>query len=135
MSIINHHSIFNVAKVDAGLGLVFGWGIICKENGVDHFDSQGDHICEKVMLEAVSDFMGGDRMAGDMHVHMNKGTIVHSFPLTTEIAKAMGIDTSKTGWMVAMKPNDVTILQKFADGAYTGFSIGGSCSFDVEESA
>jgi hypothetical protein len=49
---------------------------------------------------------------------------VHSFPLTAEIAKAMGVATKKTGWMIAMAP-DAAMLQKFASGEYTGFSIGG----------
>lgn len=123
-----------VAKVDAGLGLVFGWGIICKENGEDHFDTQGDHIPEDVMVNATSDFMENARVAKDMHSSADPhGVIVHSFPLTEDIAKAMGISTEKTGWMVAMKPS-AEILKKYEEGTYTGFSIGGQCAF-LEEAA
>lgn len=124
-----------VAKVDQSLGLVFGWGLICTEKGEDHFDTQGDHIPEDVMVAATSDFMENARIAKDMHSAAEPhGTIVHSFPLTKDIAEAMGITTEKTGWMVAMKPS-AEILAKFADGTYTGFSIGGQCAYIAEEAA
>jgi len=119
----------SVAKVDTGLGLVFGWGIICTEKGIDHHDLQGDHIPEDVMVEATSDFMENARVAKDMHAGEAHGSIVHSFPLTADIAKAMGITTEKTGWMVAMKPS-AEILAKYESGEYTGFSIGGQCAFE-----
>lgn len=120
-----------VAKVDEGLGLVFGWAIVCTEKGEDHYDLQGDHIPESVMVEATTDFMENARVAKEMHSGEQIGAILHSFPLTKHIADAMGIVTEKTGWMVAMKPN-AGVLQKFKDNVYTGFSIGGGCSF-VEE--
>lgn len=123
-------------KVDAKLGLVFGWGIICTEKNnagefEDHYDLQGDHIPEPVMVEATSDFMLNGREAHDMHTGKNIGSIVHSFPLTQDIAQAMGLETKKTGWMVAMKPSP-GILAKFESGEYRGFSIGGNCSYELE---
>lgn len=124
-----------VCKVDQGLGLVFGWAIVCTEKGADHYDLQGDHIPEGVMLEAVTDFMAEARVAKDMHTGEQNGAIVHSFPLTAEIAKAFGITCEKTGWMVAMKPDSAEILKSYANGDRTGFSIGGQCSFDLEEAA
>jgi hypothetical protein len=57
--------------------------------------------------------------------------IVHSFPLTTDIAKALEITTRKTGWLVAMKPN-AGVLAKFASKEYKGFSIGGSGEFEKD---
>lgn len=121
---------FKVSGVDQGLGLVFGWGIVCKdENGADYRDTQNNHIPEAAMVEATTDFMKSQRVHGDMHERgtsaaMPAGMVVHSFPLTGEIAKAMGITTKKTGWMVATAP-DPAMLAKFASGEYTGFSIGG----------
>lgn len=122
-----------VVKVDQGLGLVFGWGIVCTEKGEDHYDLQGDHIPETVMVESTSDFMLKAREAHDMHRGEKHGTIVHSFPLTTDIAEKMGITTEKTGWMVAMKPC-AAVLAKYVSGEYRGFSIGGGCAY-VEEAA
>lgn len=123
-----------VAKVDEALGLVFGWAIVCTEKGEDHYDLQGDHIPESVMVESTTDFMKNARVAKEMHRGEQIGSIVHSFPLTTDIAKAMGIQTEKTGWMVAMAP-ETGVLQKFKDGEYTGFSIGGGCSYVEEANA
>lgn len=121
---------FKVSGVDQGLGLVFGWGIVCKdETGADYYDVQKNHIPEPAMVEATTEFMKSERVHGDMHkrgtdASMPAGMVVHSFPLTTEIAKAMGIVTKKTGWMVATAP-DPEMLAKFASGEFTGFSIGG----------
>lgn len=122
----------SVVKVDTGLGLVFGWGLICTEKGEDHYDLQGDHVPETLMVEATTDFMISSRESHDMHMGKAHGMVVHSFPLTAEIAKAMGIETEKTGWMVAVKPTP-EILAKYLDGTYTGFSIGGGCAYDLEE--
>lgn len=115
----------NVTKVDTNLGLVLGWAIISKVDGKDYFDLQGDHIPEDVMLKAATDFMANSRSAKAMHAGPDRGSILFAFPMTTEIAKAFGIDTGgKTGLMVAAK-FDSDVLAKFSDGSYTGFSIGG----------
>ncbi len=52
------------------------------------------------------------------------GTVIHSFPVTKEIAESMGIESNISGWMVGVKPT-TEILQKFLSGEYTGFSIEG----------
>jgi len=116
---------FKVSGVDQGLGLVFGWGIVCTKNGVVYKDTQGNDIPEDSMVHATTDFMKNSRAAGEMHERIQKGgAIVHSFPLTADIAKAMGITCDQTGWMIAMAP-EPAVLAKFASGEYTGFSIGG----------
>lgn len=119
-------------KVDDELGLVFGWGIVCKIDGEDYFDVQGDNIPEDAMAVATTDFMMNGRVAKEMHAGSAIGSIVHSFPLTTEIAKAMDIVTKRTGWMVAMKPDSEETLAKFRSGDFTGFSIGGERGEDEE---
>lgn len=116
--------VMKVAGVDEGLGLVFGWGIVCKEAGQPYVDTQNDHIPEDAMAKASTDFMKNSRQAGEMHDRMDAGAVVHSFPLTGDIAKAMGVASDKTGWMVAVAP-DPAMFAKFKSGEYTGFSIGG----------
>jgi adenylate kinase family enzyme len=112
------------------LGLVFGWGIVCKDaDGADYRDPQGNHIPEDAMVAATTEFMKSVRVHGDMHsrgltIDAPAGIVVHSFPLTSDIAKALGIDTKQTGWLVATAP-DPAMLAKFRSGEYTGFSIGG----------
>lgn len=122
-----------ISKVDDDLGLVMGWAIICKQDGEDHFDLQGDHIPEDAMLEAATDFMLHSRVIKDMHQgDPLPGSIVFAFPMTTDVAKAFGIETTQTGLMIAMKPEDETVLEKFRTGEYTGFSIGGRRILDED---
>lgn len=118
-------NVVKLAKIDDGLGLVFGWAIISKLNGIEYYDTQGDHIPEDVMLKAASDFMQGDAIAKEMHVGGAKGRVVFAFPMTEDIAKAMGVSANQTGLMIAMKPDKADMLQKFRDKTYSGFSIGG----------
>lgn len=120
-----------VIKVDSGLGLVFGWAIVCKQDGEDYFDTQEDHIPEDAMLTSATDFMLNARVAKDMHAGDQIGPIVFAWPMTADIAKAMGVETNTTGLMIAMKP-PAGILEKYRNGEYTGFSIGGRRVVDEE---
>lgn len=122
----------SILKVDDELGLVFGWAIVSKDDGEDYFDVQGDHIPEDSMLKASTDFMLSDRVGKEMHAGEAAGTIVFAWPLTTDIAKAMGLETDRTGLMIAWKPSDVATLEKFKSGEYSGFSIGGYRLADEE---
>ena len=122
-----------VAKVDESLGLVFGWAIVCTENGQPYVDTQGDYIPDEAMLKAATKFAKGARTGGDMH-RMEDGTVRHLFPLTAEIAKAFGISTDKTGLMIAMEPDSQDTLDMFKRGERTGFSIGGRRIKDTEVS-
>lgn len=124
----------NVAKVDKGLGLIFGWAIVCTEDDRPYYDTQGDYIPEDVMLKASSDFMQSDRVSLDMHNGESEGQVVFAMPITKEIADSMGILTDKTGLMIAVKPDSDAMLERYAKGEYTGFSIGGKVysSEDVE---
>jgi hypothetical protein len=118
-------------KVDDSLGIVVGWAIVCKEGGQPYFDLQGDHIPEDTMMKAAADFMQNSRVGAEMHKTddngdaIQKGSIVFAFPLTADIAKAMDIQCPTTGLMIGYKPDDKSILNKFKDGSFTGFSIGG----------
>ncbi len=114
-----------ILKVDDELGLVLGWAIICTIEGQEYFDKQGDFIPDESMLAAATDFMLNSRVAKEMHVGEEKGTVVFAWPMTAEIAKAFGIETNQTGLMIAMKPDNPEMLEKFRDGTYNGFSIGG----------
>lgn len=121
-----------IAKVDAALGLVFGYAIVCKIDGEDYYDLNVDpdgervpeHIPEDAMLKAAADFMEHHRVAKEMHAGDPIGPAIFAFPLTTDIAKALDIVPHKTGLLFAMKPSP-DVLAKFVSGEYTGFSIGG----------
>lgn len=113
-----------VCKVDNKLGLVFGFAIVSKVDGEPYFDVQGDHIPEDSMLKAATDFMAQSRKAKEMHHGDGVGEVLFAFPLTEDIAKSLGIETKTTGLLIGMKPSP-EVFGKFADGTYTGFSIGG----------
>jgi len=130
-----------VIKVDEELGLVFGWAVICAIDDEPYYDVQKDHVPEDDLIEPSMDFMLNSRVQGDMHARteegevVDKGTVVFCFPMTREVAKAFGIQTRVTGLMIAIKPDTPEILQKFKDGDYTGFSIGGSRDTRYDEEA
>lgn len=113
-----------VCKVDAKRGLVFGFAVVCKQGDQDYFDAQADHISEDEMMEAATEFMANARLAREMH-DQDSGTVIYAFPLTSDIAKALEIQTPMTGLLIGMKPSP-EVFKKFEDGTYTGFSIGGT---------
>lgn len=113
-----------ILKVDESLGLVFGFAIVCTEGGDPHYDLQGDHIPEDAMIKASADFMQKSRATKEMHRGEVDGEVLYAFPMTADIAKALGMETPRTGLLIGMKPG-AEALAKFKDGTYTGFSIGG----------
>ena len=114
-----------VAQVDADVGVVFGYAIVCANEDGAYYDKQGDHITEDAMLHATSAYMQSDRAAKIMHDGEPIGTVLHSFPLTAEISEALGLSASKTGWLIGFKPDSDDVLDKFRTGELSGFSIGG----------
>ena len=113
-----------VLKVDDSIGAVMGWAIISKIDGKPYVDSQNDHIPESTVLKSAAKFMQGKRVGKVQHTGGQAGEVT-LFPLTTDIAKALGIQTQKTGLLAWFTPSDPAILQKYRDGELTGFSIGG----------
>jgi hypothetical protein len=125
-----------ILKVNAELGLIFGFAMICKvrdENGnlVPYNDTDDDQFDEVGMLEAITKFAVTKRVACSMHARdedgepVQDGGVIHHFPLTSEIAKALDIITPMTGLLVALKPDNPETLEKARRGEFTGFSIGG----------
>ncbi len=114
----------SVTNVDDELGLVFGWGMITGLNGEDYYDTDNQHISSDMMLKATTGFMQSERVSNDSHTTSDIGQVIHSFPLSKEIAESMGVVSKINGWMVAVKPS-AEILEKFKSGEYTGFSVEG----------
>ena len=109
-----------------------------------------DHIPENSMLRAALKYADSGRVAGDMHksaggftvpIHPKlvqavgpasnpfakvvvRGDVPFLFPLTSEIAKALEIQTQSTGLLSGIRPDD-ELRKEFEAGNYTGFSIGG----------
>jgi hypothetical protein len=133
---------FDVLKVNEKLGLVFGWGMVCSKGGKPYRDTDRERITTSEMLKSVTEFSAeSERPTDEMHDGEEDGTVVFSFPVTDEIAKTFGFsfdlsdpDQVNEGWMVAVKPSS-EVLAKFADGTYTGFSVGGGVEGWDDDSA
>jgi hypothetical protein len=139
-------------QVDASHGIVFGFAIVSKIRNAEgvyedyydlNVDVEGIHKGKKVpeaitddaILKAVVDASdAGTHMVGDeMHDGPDTGNYPFMFPLTEDIAKALGIDAPKLGLLVGYRP-EADVLKKFQDGTYTGFSMtGGRVEFEEEE--
>ena len=114
----------DIVKVDKALGILFGYAIVCQEDGTDYYDLQGDHIPEEAMMEAAVNFMDGRNYFYENHI-WGVGKVIFAWPMTSELAEAMDITVKRTGLLVGVKPDHYDIIDKFRDGIYTGFSIGG----------
>jgi hypothetical protein len=115
----------DLLKVDESLGIVFGFALVSKVQGERYFDSQGDHIPEDSLMRASLDFAENSRISKEMHrKDSEEGSVLFIFPMTTEVAKSLGIETMMTGLLIGMKPPK-DVFEKFKDGTYSGFSIGG----------
>jgi len=115
-----------ILKVDEDQKIIYGWASVITEKGEPVVDTQGDIITSEELIKAVNDFMEDDRTGKLMHSGDKAGTIIHSFPITNDIAKALGLDTDREGWIVGYKPNDPNVIEKVKSGELTGFSIGGN---------
>lgn len=114
-----------ILKVDEDQRVVYGWASVISENGEPVVDSQGDVIPPDEMVKSLNDFMLEDRVGKVMHTGGRAGTIIHSFPMTKEIAKSLGIETSREGTLVGYHVGDDDVWKRVKSGEFTGFSIGG----------
>ena len=114
-----------ILKADESLGLVFGYAMVSKIDGKPHFDLHGHHIPDETILKSLLDF-SEKPVAKEMHSGEQIGKYAFMFPLTEEIAKSLSIEAKQYGALVAMKPDSKEVMQKFINGEYTGFSIGGT---------
>ena len=114
-----------ILKSDDEQRIVYGWASVVAENGSPVVDRQGDSITPEVMTKAVNEFMEDVRVGKAMHEGDRIGTFIHSLPLTNEIAKALGIETQREGWVVALKVHDDETWERVKSGELKAFSIGG----------
>jgi len=115
-----------IFKSDEEQRIVYGWASIITKKGEPVVDSQGDVIEASELIKATTDFMKSVRMAKQMHVGDQIGTVVHSFPLTNDIAKSLGIETENEGWIVGMHIEDDEVWKSVRSGKLKSFSIAGS---------
>ena len=114
-----------VLKFDDEQRVVYGWASVVTEGGEPIVDRQGDVITPDTLVKAVNDFMEHVRVGKVMHEGDQTGMVLHSLPVTKEIADSLGIQTDREGWIVAYKVYDDAVWQLVKSGELSAFSIGG----------
>lgn len=105
--------------------LAFGWAYVSTVNGEVSLDHSGEFIRPDQIAKAATNFMLSMRTAKAMHTGEKIGEVIHSMPLTNEIAKALGIQSDREGWVIALKVYDDQVWQDVKSGKLAAFSIGG----------
>ncbi len=105
--------------------LAFGWAYVSTVNGEISLDHSGEFIRPDQIAKAATNFMLSMRTAKAMHTGSKIGEVVHSMPLTNDIAKALGVQSDREGWIVAIKVYDDQVWQDVKSGKLAAFSIGG----------
>ena len=114
-----------VLKFDDEQRVVYGCASVVTEGGEPIVDRQGDVITPDTLVKAVNDFMEHVRVGKVMHEGDQTGMVLHSLPVTKEIADSLGIQTDREGWIVAYKVYDDAVWQLVKSGELSAFSIGG----------
>jgi cation transport regulator ChaB len=115
--------------------LAFGWAYVSTVKGEISLDHSEEFIRPDQIAKAATNFMLSMRTAKAMHTGGKIGEVVHSMPLTNEIAKALGIQSDREGWLVAIKVYDDQVWQDVKSGKLAAFSIGGRALKEFSENA
>ena len=114
-----------ILKQDSEERLVYGWAYVSTDKGKISLDHSGEFVRPDQIAKAATNFMLSMRTAKRMHSGGKIGEVVHSMPLTDEISKALGIQSDREGWIVAIKVYDDQVWQDVKSGKLAAFSIGG----------
>jgi cation transport regulator ChaB len=115
----------DILKVDKARRIVWGWASVSTMKGELVTDRQGDRIAPAEMEKMADGFMRSARAAKAMHDGDDVGEVIHSLPLTKELADALGIQTDREGWITGTYIKSDAEWQKVVRGEYAGLSIGG----------
>lgn len=105
--------------------IVWGWASVSTIDGKPVYDAHGDYWPADEMVKTANEFMKDVRVLKAMHSGKVVGRIVHSFPMTSEIAKAFGIETNVEGWIIGTYVEDDEKWEMAKSGELPAFSIGG----------
>ena len=114
-----------ILKADDEQRIVWGWASVATVKGMSVLDHQGDMMTPDEMVKMANRFMESARAAKAMHAGDQIGEVIHSLPLTAELAKALGIEADREGWIIGMKIRDDAMWQSVKSGDFGAFSIGG----------
>lgn len=114
-----------ILKVDDEQRIIYGWASVATEKGKPVVDLQGDVIHMSTLEKACNEFMEHVRVGKTMHVGDQTGVVIHSMPVSNDIAKALGIQSDREGWIVGYKVYDDAVWNMVKSGELRAFSIGG----------
>ena len=112
-----------VEKLQRSHGVLLGWALLTKDGNKPYTDLDGDQFDEADAFDAFVDFSKAATL-GVMHEEEDSGQILSVMPLTTEVQKALGLESDKAGLAVVVKPS-AALLKRYEAGELTGFSVGG----------
>ena len=113
--------------------LVWGWGSVTMLEDSELVDLHNDVIESDELVRAASVFMEEIRTAKVMHQGAAVGLVLHSLPLTYELAKTLGLTTRQEGWIVGVKVFSDEVWERVKSGELGAFSIGGRAQREVIE--
>lgn len=122
-----------VLKSDTEQRIAWGWASVATEKGQPVYDAHGDYIPMDEIVPATNEFMKGSRKLKEQHSGGAIGQVIHSLPLTKELAVALGIETEKEGWITGTYVESDDAWEKVKKGELPAFSIGGKGRRIVEE--
>jgi hypothetical protein len=110
-----------ILKIDDDLRLCVGVAMVAGE-----IDAHGDIIDERELSKAASCALGAEVLID--HEGTSVGKVVQSFALTTDVAKALGIDLpGSPAWLVALYVEDDETWKRVKAGEMSdGLSVAGT---------
>lgn len=122
-----------ILKADEEEKMVYGWAYVSTVKGEVSLDHSGEFISPAQLAKAATKFMLDVRVAKAMHCGDQVGEVVHSLPLTKEIASSLGIESDREGWILSMKIHDDRVWELVKTGKLSAFSIGGRALKEVKD--
>lgn len=116
---------FEFQKADNTGSYVRGWASVVSIDGKAVEDTQGDVISIDEIRKAAHAFVTDARVAKAMHKGSPVGEVVESIIIDDEVAKALGMNSTKRGWWIGMQITDESIQKRVRSRELKAFSIGG----------
>jgi hypothetical protein len=124
--------IVKAAGLDVPQRMIYGYAVVCKVDGEPYGDTQGDCITEEDMIAAALDFAKNSCAINDMHAGPDVGRAYFVFPMSSAIAKSLGMtwtaeavsNLQGPGMLIGAQLSEAefALVQK---GERAGFSIEG----------
>ena len=115
----------DILDVNTEERLAYGWAYVTQDKGQVSYDHSKEWMTSDTLTKAATSFMLNSRAAKSMHSGEPVAEIVHSLPITKEIADALGIQTDREGWVIGVFVKDDTVWEMVKSGKLSSFSIGG----------